>query len=41
MARQRGALDQLKADPRWAAPTVGPEVWTDDFSNVFKALISG
>ena len=41
MARQRGALDQLRADPRWTAPTVGPEVWTDDFSNVFKALITG
>ena len=41
MARQPGALDRLKADPRWKAPTVGPEVWTDDFSNVFKALISG
>jgi hypothetical protein len=41
MARQPGALDQLKTDPRWTAPRVGPEVWTDDFSNVFKALIAG
>ena len=41
MARQPDALDRLKADPRWKAPRVGPEVWTDDFSNVFKALIAG
>jgi hypothetical protein len=41
MARQPRALEQLKADPRWKAPSVGPDVWTDDFSNVFKALITG
>jgi spermidine synthase len=41
MAREPDALDKLKADPRWATPAVGTEVWTDDFSNVFKALLAG
>jgi hypothetical protein len=41
MSRDTGALERLRADPRWTAPRIGPEVWTDDFSNVFRALISG
>lgn len=39
MARDPRALAAVAADTRWQRPHVGPDLWTDDYSNVFKALI--
>ena len=39
MARDPRALEGVTTDARWRRQQPGPDVWTDDFSNVFKALI--
>jgi hypothetical protein len=39
MARDAHVLESLTRDPRWERPEVGADLWTDDFSNVVKALL--
>jgi spermidine synthase len=43
VARERGDLASLQADDRWKVPKVNTRVgvWTDDYSNIFRALIWG
>lgn len=40
MARTRGDLGALAADPRWTAPpvTAATPLWSDDFSNILSVL---
>ena len=40
MARDPRALSALAGDSRWTRPRAGSDLWTDDYSNVFKALIA-
>jgi hypothetical protein len=42
VARDPKSLDAYRADPRWkAADPHGVRVWTDDYTNLFGALIRG
>jgi hypothetical protein len=43
VARERSDLASLQADDRWKVPKVNTRVgvWTDDYSNIFRALIWG
>lgn len=39
MARDPSALSALASDARWTQPRAASDLWTDDYSNVFKALM--
>ena len=41
MAREPNALAALAEDERWGRPASGEDVWTDDFTNIFEALVAG
>ena len=40
MARDPRALSVLASDSRWTRLRAGSDLWTDDYSNVFKALLA-
>jgi hypothetical protein len=40
MARDARAVSALASDSRWTRPQAGSDVWTDDYSNVVKALLA-
>jgi hypothetical protein len=40
MARDAQALESLTRDSRWVRAEAGSDLWTDDFTNVVKALLA-